>query len=95
MLARLDLALMLAVTKLEIKSNFQLIAKQIQQEYKTNTTRGKGKANALAEIVVTLPINRTIMLPIYLKVTPSITLEPICNSSQTNLRWMLDIIKYL
>ena len=36
MLVGLNLALMLAVTKLEIKSNSQLIAKQIQQEYKAN-----------------------------------------------------------
>ena len=35
------------------------------------------------------------MLPIYLKATPSITLGLVCNTSQTNSRWMLDIIKYL
>ena len=36
MLVGLNLALMLVVTKLEIKSNSQLIAKHIQREYKAN-----------------------------------------------------------
>ena len=54
-----------------------------------------GKANTLAGITATLPINGTIMLSIYLKVAPSITLEPVCNTCQTDSRWMLNIIKYL
>ena len=54
-----------------------------------------GRDDVLAEIVAILPINETIMLPIYLKATPSITLEPVCNTSQADLGWMLNIIKYL
>ena len=54
-----------------------------------------GKADALVRIVATLPINETIMLPIYLKVMPSITLESVCNTNEEDSRWMLDIIKYL
>ena len=54
-----------------------------------------GRVDALADIVVVLPINETIMLPVYLKVVPSITSELVCNANQANLRWMLDIKKYL
>ncbi|KAL6341865.1 hypothetical protein AAG906_038110 [Vitis piasezkii] len=36
---RLDLSLMLAVTKLEIRSNSQLIFRQIQREYEVNDER--------------------------------------------------------
>ncbi|RVW73190.1 hypothetical protein CK203_057332 [Vitis vinifera] len=53
------------------------------------------KVDALAMIATTLPRNGTIMLPIYLKVTPSITLGPICSIGQTDSRWMFNIIKYL
>ena len=35
------------------------------------------------------------MLLVYLKVAPSITSELVCNANQANLRWMLDIKKYL
>ena len=34
-----------------------------------------------------------IMLLIYLKVVPSITPKPVCNTNQAYLGWMLDIIK--
>ena len=121
MLAGLDLALMLVATKLEIKSDSQLIVEQIQQDYKAKdecmtqylamveehlkklndwinrpTPREEnGKDDALVRIVATLPINETIMLPIYLKVMPSITLESVCNTNEEDSRWMLDIIKYL
>ena len=54
-----------------------------------------GRTNTLARITATLPINETIILSIYLKVTSSITLEPVCNTYQTNSGWMLNIIKYL
>ena len=35
------------------------------------------------------------MLPVYLKAATLIILEPVCNTSQTNLGWMLNIVKYL
>ena len=54
-----------------------------------------GKIDALARIAATLPINGTIMLPIYLKVVLSITLEPVYNIGQIDSRWMFNIIKYL
>ncbi|RVW83256.1 hypothetical protein CK203_039612 [Vitis vinifera] len=54
-----------------------------------------GKANTLARIVATLPIKEAVMLPVYLKVAPLITPERVCNTSQTNLGWMLNIVKYL
>lgn len=54
-----------------------------------------GKTDALARIAGTLPVNGKVMLPIYLKVESSITLEPVCNIGQTDSRWMLDIVKYL
>ena len=54
-----------------------------------------GVVNALAGIVTTIPIKEALMLPVYLKVAPSITLEPMCNTSQTNSSWMLNIVKYL
>lgn len=49
--------------------------------------------DALVGITATLPINETIMLLIYLKVVPSITPEPVFNTSQAYSGWMLDIIK--
>ena len=54
-----------------------------------------GKADALVRIVATLPMKEAVMLPVYLKVTPSITLEPVCNTGQTDSSWMLNIVKYL
>ena len=53
------------------------------------------RVDALARIVATLSINEMIMLPIHIKVVPSITPELVCNTSQENSWWMLDIIKYL
>ncbi|RVW60180.1 hypothetical protein CK203_088209 [Vitis vinifera] len=106
-LTGLDFALILVATKLEIRSDSQIIVKQIQREYKANDEcmaryiaiveehlkkldewiikRGPREENrrvdALVEIVVTHPINEMIMLPIYIKVVPSITLELVCNTS--------------
>lgn len=54
-----------------------------------------GKADTLAGIAATLPINGMIMLPNYLKVAPSITPKPVCNIRQIDSGWILDIIKYL
>ena len=54
-----------------------------------------GKADALAGIATTLPIKEAMMLPVYLKAAPSITLEPMCNTNQTDSGWMLNIVKYL
>ena len=53
------------------------------------------KADALAGITVTLPIKEAVMLPVYIKVALSITPEPVCNTSQTDSGWMLNIMKYL
>ena len=54
-----------------------------------------GKADALVRIVATLPMKEAVMLPVYLKVAPSITPEPVCNTSETDLGWMLNIVKYI
>ena len=40
-------------------------------------------------------VKKVVMPPIYLKVSPSITPKPMCNTSQTNSGWMLSIMKYL
>ena len=53
------------------------------------------KTDALARITATLPIKEVVMLPIYLKVTPSITPEPMCSTSEANSGWMHDIMRYL
>ena len=53
------------------------------------------KIDTLAEVTATLAINGMVMLPIYPKVAPSITLRSVCNIDQTDSGWMLDIIKYL
>ena len=53
------------------------------------------KADALARIDVTLPIKEAVMLPVYLKATPSITPELVCRTNEANSGWMHDIVKYL
>ena len=75
-------------TSSQLKELNKWIIKRVPQEE-------NGKTNTLAEITASLLINGTIMLPIYLKVAPSITLGPICNIDQTDSGWILDIIKYL
>ena len=120
-LARLDLVLALAITKLEICNDSQLIVRKIQKEYETKDERmahyltmvGDSlkkldewmirqvprkknlKVNAMAGIVATLPIREVVMMPIYLQVSPSSTLEQVFNSVEANLSWMHDIVKYL
>ena len=49
----------------------------------------------LSEVATTLLIQESIMLPVYLKVTPFITLEWMCEMDQADLGWMEDIVKYL
>ncbi|RVW13311.1 hypothetical protein CK203_088988 [Vitis vinifera] len=92
-LAEQDLALVLEGTKLEIRSDSHLIVEQIQRERVPREENEK--ADALAGITVTLPIKEAVMLPVYLKVAPSITPEPVCNTSHTDSGWMLNIMKYL
>ena len=53
------------------------------------------KVDALAGIDVTLLIKEAMMLPVYLKATPSITPEPVCRTNEANSGWMHDIVKYL
>lgn len=53
------------------------------------------KAEALVGITAILPIKETVMLPIYLKVMPSIAPKLVCNTSEANSYWMYDIMKYL
>ena len=102
-LVALDLDLVLATTKLEIRSDSQLIIGQIQREYEVKDERmarypamvesrlkkldewirwvlreENGKTHALVGITATLPIKKAVMLPVYLKVAPSITPEPVC-----------------
>ena len=64
-------------TSSQLKELNKWIIKRVPQEE-------NGKTNTLAEITASLLINGTIMLPIYLKVAPSITLGPICNIDQTD-----------
>ncbi|RVW26302.1 hypothetical protein CK203_107169 [Vitis vinifera] len=91
-LVRLDLALVLAATKLEIRSDYQLIVEQIQREYEVPREEN-GKTDALAEIATILLIKEVVTLPIYLKAAPSITPEPVSNTSQMDSGWMLNIVK--
>ena len=53
------------------------------------------KADALARIVATLPVRETIMLPVYLQATPSITPELECSANEADPGWMHNIMKYL
>ncbi|KAL6313061.1 hypothetical protein AAG906_012837 [Vitis piasezkii] len=62
-LAGLDIALTLAVVKLKIYSDSQLVIGQIQEEY---------EVDALDKIVATLLIKEVILLSIYFQVTSSI-----------------------
>ncbi|KAL6342283.1 hypothetical protein AAG906_007497 [Vitis piasezkii] len=90
-LAGLDLFLMLTTTKLAIRNDSQLINEHMTQ-YLTMVEKHLKK---LDKIAATLPINGTIMLPIYLKVVLSITLMLVYNIGQIDSRWMFNIIKYL
>ncbi|RVW71300.1 hypothetical protein CK203_060119 [Vitis vinifera] len=92
-LVRLDLDLVLAATKLEIRSDYQLIVKQIQREYEVPREENE-KTNVLTEIATTLLIKEVVTLPIYLKAAPSITPELVSNTSQMDSGWMLNIVKY-
>ena len=64
-----------------------------QMDHKRVSLEKNEKTDTLPKIVVFLLINGTVMLPIYLKVTSSITPGPVCNIDQTDSGWMLDIIK--
>lgn len=112
---------MLSTTNVEIKSDFQLVVKQIQQEYKARyecmtryltivETRlsvldewrikripreKNGKADVLAEITATLPINKSIMLSVYVKTIPFIASKQINDIAQIDLGWMQRIVNYL
>ncbi|KAL6331220.1 hypothetical protein AAG906_009648 [Vitis piasezkii] len=52
--------------------------------YSERTLEKNEKADTLPEIVVFLPINGMVILPIYLKVMSSITPGPVCNIDQTD-----------
>ena len=54
-----------------------------------------GKIETLVGITAILPIKEAVMLPIYLKTAPLITLEPMCNTGQTDSGLLLNIVKYL
>ena len=120
-LVELDLALALVATKLETRSDSQLIFGQIQREYEAKDERmaryltiveshlekldelvirwvphdESKKIDALAGIVATFPIKEAVMMPVYLKVTLSITPEPAYSTSEANFDWMHDIMRYL
>ncbi|KAL6319839.1 hypothetical protein AAG906_036907 [Vitis piasezkii] len=72
-----------------------LVLIETSWNYEQVSCEENGKANTLAGIAATLPIKEAVMLPVYLKVAPLITPERVCNISQTNLGWMLNIVKYL
>ena len=52
------------------------------------------KVDTLIRITTTLSIRETIMLPIYLQSTPSITPKPVCSATEVDPDWMHDIVKY-
>ena len=58
-----------------------------------------GRADALADIVASLPIKEVILLPIHVQANPSVTEASTCNtikvSQADNQGWMEVIIKYL
>ena len=53
------------------------------------------QVDALARIVVSLPVREAILLPIHLLTTPSIAKSPICNTSEEIQEWTSTIKKYL
>ncbi|KAL6319925.1 hypothetical protein AAG906_037001 [Vitis piasezkii] len=65
----------LLATSSQLKKLNKWIIKRVPREE-------NGKANTLAGIAASLPINGIIMFPIYLKVAPSITLGLVCNIDQ-------------
>ncbi|KAL6311128.1 hypothetical protein AAG906_012612 [Vitis piasezkii] len=107
-LARLDLVLTLAIAKLEICNDSQLIdehmahyltmvgdhLKKLDEWMIRRVPQKKNlKVDAMARITTTLPIREVVMLPIYLQVSPSITPEQVFNLVEANLSWMHDIVK--
>ena len=62
----------LALVEKHLKKLDEWIIKQVSQEDNENT-------NTLVEPAATFPINGTVMLPIYLKITSSITPRLVCN----------------
>ena len=53
------------------------------------------KVDALARIVVSLPIREAILLLIHLLTTPSIAKSPVCSTSEESQEWTSAIKKYL
>ncbi|RVW23806.1 hypothetical protein CK203_098010 [Vitis vinifera] len=91
-LAKLDLALALAATKLEICNRLK---KLDEWKVKRIPQTENLKVDTLAEMATTLPIREAVMLPIYLQTTSSIIPESIFNTVEVDLNWMHDIVKYL
>ena len=53
------------------------------------------KADALAEVAATLPLEEAMLLPIYLQTTSSIVAASICSTIEKNTYWTYEIRKYL
>ncbi|KAL6342160.1 hypothetical protein AAG906_004480 [Vitis piasezkii] len=91
-LAKLDLALALAATKLEICKRLKKLDEwTIKRIPQTENL----KVDTLAEIATTLPISEAVMLPIYLQTTSSIIPNPRFSIVEVDPDWMHDIVKYL
>lgn len=53
------------------------------------------QANALAGIVVTIPVKEVVLLPVYFQATSLIVATPVCNTNQISISWMNDIEAYI
>lgn len=53
------------------------------------------QANALAGIVVTIPVKEVVLLPVYFQAASLIVATPICNTNQISISWMNDIEAYI
>ena len=53
------------------------------------------KADALAEVATTLPLEEAMLLPIYLQTTSSIVAASKCSTIEKNTYWTYEIGKYL
>lgn len=121
MIINLDLALTLTTSKVEVRSDSQLMVRQIQREYEVKDEsmahyltgvevhldklvdwrvkhiphEENEKADALARVVVVLPITESIMLLVYVQPTSFITSERFHDIARMDMGWMQPIVNYL
>ncbi|RVW31489.1 hypothetical protein CK203_105801 [Vitis vinifera] len=92
MMVGLKLALALAALKIEIRSDSQLVVRQIQ--FKCIPYEKNRKADALVGVVTALLITESIMLPIYVQLMPSIASKRDRDVAYADVGWMQPIANY-